>query len=81
MSTLFAFFHHVLAFTLVSCVAVEFMLIRQMQGDAPALAAARRLPAVDAVLASPPACCSSSASAASSFSRRARRIISTAMPS
>ena len=29
MSTLFAFFHHVAAFTLVSALAVEFVLIRQ----------------------------------------------------
>src|SRR4051812_47069604 len=29
MSTLFAFLHHVAAFTLVSAIAVEFVLIRQ----------------------------------------------------
>jgi predicted membrane protein DUF2214 len=29
MSTLFAFLHHLTAFTLVACIAVEFMLLRQ----------------------------------------------------
>jgi putative membrane protein len=29
MSTLFAFLHHLCAFTLVSAVAIEFTLIRQ----------------------------------------------------
>ena len=29
MSTLFAFLHHLAAFTLVSAIAVEFVLIRQ----------------------------------------------------
>ena len=29
MSTLFAFLHHLAAFALVACVAVEFVLIRQ----------------------------------------------------
>ena len=46
MSTLFAFFHHVAAFTLVSALAVEFVLINQDL----TLAIARRLPIVDAVL-------------------------------
>lgn len=46
MSTLFAFLHHVAAFTLVSALAVEFALIRQDL----TLAIARRLPIVDAVL-------------------------------
>ena len=46
MSTLFAFLHHVAAFTLVSALAVEFVLIRQDL----TLAIARRLPIVDAVL-------------------------------
>ena len=46
MSTLFAFFHHVAAFTLVSALAVEFVLIRQDL----TLAIARSLPIVDAVL-------------------------------
>jgi putative membrane protein len=46
MSTLFAFFHHLAAFTLVSALAVEFVLIRQDL----TLANARRLPVVDAVL-------------------------------
>ena len=46
MSTLFAFLHHVAAFTLVSALAVELVLIRQEL----TLATARRLPIVDAVL-------------------------------
>ena len=46
MSTLFAFFHHLAAFTLVSAIAVEFTLLRQEL----TLAAARRLLATDAVL-------------------------------
>jgi len=46
MSTLFAFLHHVAAFTLVSALAVEFVLIRQEL----TLASARKLPVVDAVL-------------------------------
>ena len=46
MSTLFAFLHHVAAVTLVSALAVEFVLICQDL----TLAIARRLPVVDAVL-------------------------------
>jgi putative membrane protein len=46
MSTLFAFLHHLAAFTLVSAVAVEFALIRQEL----TAANARRLLAADAVL-------------------------------
>jgi uncharacterized membrane protein len=46
MSTLFAFLHHVAAFTLVSTLAVELVLIRQEL----TLANARKLPVVDAVL-------------------------------
>jgi putative membrane protein len=46
MSTLFAFLHHLCAFTLVSAVAIEFMLIR---GEL-TLASARRLRVVDIVL-------------------------------
>jgi putative membrane protein len=46
MSTLFAFMHHLAAFTLVSALAIEFVLIRQEM----TLASARRLPIVDAVL-------------------------------
>src|SRR6266545_1685543 len=46
MSTLFAFLHHLAAFTLVSALAVELVLIRQEL----TLASARRLPVVDAVL-------------------------------
>jgi len=46
MTTLFAFLHHVAAFTLVGALAVEFVLIRQ---DLTA-ATARKLVATDAVL-------------------------------
>lgn len=46
MSTLFAFFHHVAAFTLVSALAVEFVLIRQELTPA----TARRLIISDTVL-------------------------------
>src|ERR1700738_3067333 len=46
MSTLFAFLHHVCAFTLVSAVAIEFALIR---GEL-TLASARRLQVTDMVL-------------------------------
>jgi putative membrane protein len=46
MSTLFAFLHHVAAFTLVSAIAVEFVLIRQEL----TVPTARRLLATDAVL-------------------------------
>lgn len=46
MTTLFAFLHHVAAFTLVSAIAVEFVLIRQEL----TLSSARRLVATDAVL-------------------------------
>jgi putative membrane protein len=46
MSTLFAFLHHLCAFTLVSAVATEFTLIRQELS----LASARRLLATDLVL-------------------------------
>src|SRR4051794_15196367 len=46
MSTLFAFLHHLCAFTLVSAVAVEFVLIR---GDL-TLSSARRLQIADMVL-------------------------------
>ncbi len=45
MSTLFAFLHHVCAFTLVSVLAIEFMLIRQEL----TLASARRLQVIDLV--------------------------------
>jgi hypothetical protein len=44
MATFFAFLHHGAAFTLVSALAVEFVLIRQELR----LASARRLPIVDA---------------------------------
>ncbi|QWG25522.1 DUF2214 family protein [Bradyrhizobium sediminis] len=46
MSTVFAFLHHLCAFTLVSAVAIEFTLVR---GEL-TLASARRLLATDAVL-------------------------------
>jgi putative membrane protein len=46
MSTLFAFLHHLCAFTLVSAIAIEFTLLRQ---DV-TLASARRLLATDLVL-------------------------------
>jgi putative membrane protein len=46
MSTLFAFLHHLSAFTLVSALAIEFALIRQEL----TLASARRLQVTDTVL-------------------------------
>src|SRR5882757_1719070 len=46
MSTLFAFLHHLCAFTLVAAVAIEFSLIR---GEL-TLASARRLQVTDIVL-------------------------------
>src|ERR1700755_2916694 len=46
MSTLFAFLHHLCAFTLVAAVAIEFTLIRQQL----TVASARRLQVTDAVL-------------------------------
>ena len=46
MATLFAFLHHVAAFTLVAALAVEFVLIR---GEL-TLSAARKLQVADAVL-------------------------------
>jgi putative membrane protein len=46
MSTLFAFLHHLCAFTLVAALAIEFTLIRQEL----TLAAARRLQVTDLVL-------------------------------
>jgi putative membrane protein len=46
MSTLFAFLHHLAAFTLVAALAVEFALIRQEL----TLASARRLQVTDMVL-------------------------------
>jgi putative membrane protein len=46
VSTLFAFFHHVAAFALVSALAIEFILI----GQELSLATARRLVIADAVL-------------------------------
>ena len=46
MSTLFAFLHHLAAFTLVSAVAIEFALIRQEL----TLSSARRLQVTDMLL-------------------------------
>jgi putative membrane protein len=46
MSTLFAFLHHLAAFTLVSAIAVEFVLLREKL----TLGSARRLLATDAVV-------------------------------
>jgi putative membrane protein len=46
MTTLFAFLHHLCAFTLVSAVAIEFVLIRSEL----TLASARRLQVTDIVL-------------------------------
>ena len=46
MSTLFAFLHHLCAFTLVAALAIEFTLIRQEL----TLASARRLQVTDLVL-------------------------------
>ena len=46
MSTLFAFLHHLCAFTLVAAVAIEFTLIRQEL----TVASARRLQVTDIVL-------------------------------
>jgi putative membrane protein len=46
MSSLFAFPHHLAAFTLVAALAVELVLLRQEL----TLATARRLPIIDAVL-------------------------------
>lgn len=55
MPTLFAFLHHLFAFTLVAAIAVEFVLIGQAQPDAQGNsglthAIAKRLVAADAVL-------------------------------
>src|ERR1035438_1967041 len=46
MTTLFAFLHHLCAFTLVSAVAIEFVLVRSEL----TLASARRLQVTDLVL-------------------------------
>jgi len=50
MSTLFAFFHHLLAFTLVSALAVEFVLVGQITSAALSLPVAKRLAITDGVL-------------------------------
>ncbi len=59
MSTLFAFLHHLFAFTLVAAIAVEFILIGQVQSaeqtgaggeGGPTHAIAKRLVKADAVL-------------------------------
>jgi len=46
MTTLLAFLHHLMAFTLVAAIAIEFVLIRQPL----TLASARRIVVTDAVL-------------------------------
>lgn len=46
MSTLFAFFHHVLAFTVVSAIAIEFILLGQELSHA----TAKQLVITDAIL-------------------------------
>ena len=56
MSTLFAFLHHVAAFTLVGALAIEFVLIGQIQtkdattGEGLSVPVARRLVIADTVL-------------------------------
>jgi putative membrane protein len=51
MSTLFAFLHHLFAFTLVGALAVEFILIGQMTGEqGVTVPVAKRLVIADAVL-------------------------------
>ncbi|HMJ41504.1 MAG TPA: DUF2214 family protein [Pseudolabrys sp.] len=51
MSTLFAFLHHLAAFTLVSAVAIEFILIGQATtGEGLSVPVAKRLVIADAVL-------------------------------
>lgn len=50
MSTLFAFLHHLCAFTLVGALAVEFVLIGQVQSEALSLSVAKRLAKTDTVL-------------------------------
>jgi putative membrane protein len=56
MATLFAFLHHLAAFTLVSAVAIELVLIGQIQtkdattGEGLSIPVARRLVIADAVL-------------------------------
>lgn len=50
MTTFFAFLHHLFAFTLVSALAIEFILIGQARSEALSLSIARRLLATDAVL-------------------------------
>jgi putative membrane protein len=72
MSTLFAFLHHLCAFTLVAAVAIEFSLMR---GEL-TLASARRLQATDLVLG-----IAAGLRCGCSISRRARAIISIATPS
>jgi putative membrane protein len=77
MSTLFAFLHHVSAFTLVSALAIEFALIRQELTPS----SARRLQVTDLVLGIAAGALAVIGCCACSSSRRARTIISTAMPS
>ncbi len=73
MTTLFAFLHHLCAFTLVSAVAIELTLIRQQL----TLASARRLQVTDLVLGIAAVALSLLGCCAWSTSRRARPITST----
>ena len=78
MSTLFAFLHHLAAFTLVAAIAVEFVLIRQeltrrSRGGCSPTDAVLGV-AAGALLVVGPAC-------ACSISRRARPTIFRATPS
>jgi putative membrane protein len=50
MTTFFAFLHHLCAFTLVAALAVEFILVGQVQSETLSPGVARRLLAADAVL-------------------------------
>ena len=77
MSTLFAFLHHLCAFTLVSAIAIEFTLIRQEL----TLSSARRLQVTDKVLGIAAGALLVSGYCGWPFSERVRTIISTATPS
>jgi putative membrane protein len=50
MTTLFAFLHHLCAFTVVGALAIEFILLGQVQSGALSVAIARRLAIADAIL-------------------------------
>jgi putative membrane protein len=64
MSTIFAFLHHLAAFTLVAALAIEFVLIGQIQINDAAVGLpipiAKRLVIADAVLGASAGGCSSS---------------------